>query len=455
MSGVPYALLRSATPDGVARTERRIDPIHDGLFSISSSAMWTSRNLSAKRVAAGVTGKPPMILRADPDQAWAKRQDTMWWQRRLDVLGCLRQWSVLTTEQLVAFTGHTRTGITTVLSDLFAMDLVDCGLTVHPSQSTDKTMQRTALWRASTDAASWARLREMMTTVEALSVTGGSPSAAVHHYDRHNVVTAEFALRLTELASPGAVLGDTLSHARLLTALDGRPVPATQAQTQADMTIIRSDGLRIAVETTINIGRTFADKARSWARLLQMHPLRESGLVVLFLIAPTAAGSSTTIGTAERVARKQIRAAVNEYRGTIGDPTAARIFVARWDDYFPAPELVDPHAFTRLTASSPTGDADSGFWTEAHLLDAESVAFDPADPVAPLAVIDNVRGIRSTPWWMRRQDATDLADVIIRDGGFGAGVPQLRTPAHGKDRQLAGAGYGAAGAALTPSRLRF
>ncbi|MGN7187010.1 hypothetical protein [Microbacterium enclense] len=455
MTSVPYALLRSAIPDSDHRTELRIDPVHDGLFATSSSAIWNSRKLLAKRLASGAIGKPPALLRADPESAWAARQDTMWWQRRLDVLSCLTQWCVLTIQQIAAFTGHPIGGVSRVLGELFAMDLIECGMTVHPSQSTTHALRRSSLWRTTSDREAWRRLRTMMTGVEQLSVTGGSPSNASHLYDRHNVITAEFALRLAEFGRPAALLGDTLSHARLLTALDGRPVALAHAQTQADMTIVRADGLRIAVEMTVNVNRSFATKARSWARLMQMHPLVETGLVVLFLVAPAAEGSHTSIGSTEATVRKHIRAATAEYRGTTGNPTAARMFVARWDDYFPESGQVDPQSLTKLHASSPTGtpaDADPSNWEQRALMNVE---FAPTTPLDPTAVIRNTRGIRATPHWMREGEHTDLSRVLLTAGGFRAGVPQLRTAVLGRERQPSGRGFGPVGDALTPARLQF
>ncbi|MEK6311978.1 MAG: hypothetical protein V4755_14880, partial [Curtobacterium sp.] len=271
--------------------------MYDGLFTVSSTAVWDSKSTLERKRLRGLVRRVPAMLSADPAAAWANLQPgTMWWQRHLDILGALTQWCTMTTEQIAACTGHPIAGVRRALSDLFATGLVESGLTVHPTMSTRTLLDRAALWRPGRDRKALAQLAAMLTTAERLSIGGGRRVEQVHQYDRHNVLTAELALRLSEFAAVGTVLGDSLSDIRSLTALDHMEVPPNREHMQADMTIVRPDGLRIAVETTLNFSEGFRRKARNWASMLARHPLHESGLVALFVVGRrlNSAGHSLT-----------------------------------------------------------------------------------------------------------------------------------------------------------------
>ncbi len=393
------------------------------------------------------------MLTRDPGTVDLRTQ-SMWWGRRLDVLGALMQWCTMTTEQLAACTCIPIAGVRRALSELFALDLVECGLTVHPMLSSRMLLDRAALWRPGRDRKALRRLGGMLTSAERVSLTGGRDIDVVHQYDRHNVLTAELALRLAEFAPVSTVLGDSCSNVRLLTALDGRGVPANREHMQADMTVVRPDGLRIAVEMTVNYSESFRRKARNWAALLSQHPTSESGLVVLFVVGRRLNTTGHSLAGLERGVRKAVRDATLEFRGPEHDPVRARMAVARWDDFFPGAGAVDLDRLTSLTAVRPTGNpalGDDAWWEEAGLLEPASVPFAPSDPFAPLAVIENARALRSTPRWLRDGRRPAFADQLLREGGFSAGVPRLAATLDGRARQ--DDREGAAGVAADPDRL--
>ena len=452
-------LMPSRTPDALWRSAARIDPVFDGLFTVSSTAVWDSRATLDRKRMAGLVGRVPAMLQADVAESWASLQPgSMWWQRLLDVLGALTQWCTMTTEQIAACTGHPIAGVRRTLSTLFATGLVESGLTVHPVMSTRVLLDRAVLWRPGRERKPLRRLTAMLTTAERLSVTGGRLVEQVHQYDRHNVLTAELALRLAEFTPVGTVLGDTLSDVRSLTALDGRDVPANREHMQADMTVVRPDGLRIAVEMTVNFSEGFRRKARNWASLLAQHPLRESGLVVLFVVGRRINTTCHSLMGLERGVRRAVREAALEFRGPEADPTRARMAVARWDDFFPAAGAVHACALTGLRAVTATGNlalGDDAWWEPRDLLDPASVPFVPADPIAPLAVIENARAIRGTPRWLRSGPRPSIASDLLAGGGFGAGVPMLSTTVRGGIRLQADQRPGAAGEASVPARLEL
>jgi len=446
--------LPSATPDAPWRAANRIDPIYGGLFTVSSTAVWESvRTMQAKR-RNGLVGRVPAMLNADADAAWRVPSTSMWWQRRLDVWGAVTQWCTLTTQQVAAVTGIPIAGVRRCLSELFAMGLVECGLSVHPMLSSRALLDEGAMWRPGRLPKQAARLWLMMTTAERLSVSGGRPVVPAHQFDRHNVSTAEFALRLAEFAQVGTVLGDTLSGVGGLTVLDGRGVALARANMQADMTVVRPDGLRIAVEVTVSCSPDFPRKVRNWAAVLSQHPLAESGLVVMFLLARRLDSRKRAMGATEKQVRRALREAVQEFRGAPGDPTAARMIVARWDDYFPEDGTVDVRRFLALSGHRPTGQPSAGeeaHWERVDVLDARAFPFVPADPFAPLAVIDNSRALRSTPHWLRSGGRPNITDLLLRRAGFHSGVPHLTAPIRGKAR--APHASGVAGPARVPDRL--
>jgi hypothetical protein len=154
------------------------------------------------------------------------------------------------------------------------------------------------------------------------------------------LLSAEFGLRVAEYLPVGTVMGEKMSSYDLLAGSGiGRQVLKTGAAKRADLTIVREDGLRIAVEITATVSDHFDSKVRSWAKLLAETPLKDSGLVVLFVAAESPGKIKANTDASATSIRGRIHSAIlkalKEFPGTSYDRIASRIGVATWREYFP------------------------------------------------------------------------------------------------------------------------
>lgn len=196
---------------------------------------------------------------------------------------------------------------------------------------------------------------------------------------------------------------------------DCRRPSARGARRAADATLIRTDGARIAVELTASTGPNFEAKVQRWATLLSNRRMDDSGLAVVFVVAPRS-DKAVKKGEYLTAVRKQIAARARDNPGVSFDRTASRMFVVDWRDWFPAPGRV-AQSFFALEASRPTGP-NYALWEQASILDPSDVPFTPKVPESALAVLDNLAMIRSVPNWLRTVRALELWPSSIQEIGF-------------------------------------
>jgi hypothetical protein len=293
-----------------------------------------------------------------------------------------------------------------------------------------------------------------MSYAEWVSVTGGVKFLTGGQYDRHNVLTAELALRAAEFLTIGTVLGERQAHVNTLAyTAQGLPEPPGRSQQTADAVIVRGDGLRIAVETTASVGSAgFTRKAEAWARTLSRRALDDTGLVVVFVVADrTSAEGEHGRGTLLSSVRKKVARATRLIPGTASNRTADRMFVVEWRDWFPARgEASDD--FLSLRAQRPNGPSNE--WTIADLLDGFDVPA-PARMTDPTAVIRNASGLRSVPHQLRTGPAPELHQLPVNRAGLDT-VPHIRVdPRTGELRGDITRARGGARQITVPARLRF
>ena len=452
MGGVtPLGALPSSIAGEPFRASERLDPYWDGVWQYGSHAQWLSREHADRMAAAGIAVRMPPHLRRSPSVAADRvRSD---WKEKLDLLGVLSSWRTVTAEQAAAFAGvspssasHLRT-----IGDLFALDLIDTGHVSVPAATS--AASRGALYRPSASTAFHTLIEPEMTYPEWVSVTGGTRFLTGGQYDRHNVLTAELALRLAEFVDIGTVLGERQAHVNTLAyTACGLPAPPGRSQQTADAVVVRPDGLRIAVETTASVGATgFSRKAESWSRTLARRPLQESGLVVLFVITDrtnAGAGSRHSLGS---TVRKAVSRAVRLNPGVMSNRTAERMFVVDWREWFPARHLASDD-FLTMRAERPSGV--HGEWETVDMLNALDVPTPAALPDR-LAVMRNASGLRGTPAQFRARRRPVLHDIPLHRAGFPT-VPAIEADHRtGVARDDVSRARGSAGAILPPSRLRF
>lgn len=448
-----FSDLPSATPFAVHRTSQRLDPYWDGVWQFGSHAQWVSREHVERVEAAGLATPRPKALRSDPEVAAARLGSD--WAVKLNLLGVLSSWRTVTAEQAAAFSGESAlaAGHTRAIGDLFALDLIDTG--AIGAAATGPASARGRMFRPSATKAFDKLIRPRMSYAEWVSVTGGLKFLTGGQYDRHNVLTAELALRAAEFLRIGTVLGERQAHVNTLAyAAQGLPEPPGRSQQTADAVIVREDGLRIAVETTASVGSAgFTRKAEMWARTLARRSQNDTGLVVVFVVADRTASEQGEHGRGTLLAtvRKKVARAARLIPGTASNRTADRMFVVEWRDWFPARGEASED-FLALRAQRPNGRNNE--WVIADLMDELDVQA-PTRMADPTAVISNASGLRSVPYQLRTGAAPVLHELPLKRSGLGD-VPHIRRdPRTGAPRDDLARPRGGAKRITAPTRLRF
>ncbi|PYY35873.1 hypothetical protein [Curtobacterium sp. MCBD17_030] len=110
------------------------------------------------------------------------------------------------------------------------------------------------------------------------------------------------------------------------------------------------------MEVTAATGASFEAKVERWAKLLAKHRLADSGIVVVFVVAPRP-DKHVQVKEVAVAVRKAVAKATRAYPGVNFDRTADRMFVAERTSWFPEPRHVD-RSFLALAAYKPSGPAD-------------------------------------------------------------------------------------------------
>lgn len=433
--------LTSAIPDHPLRTsERVIDPYYDDIWAPGSSAAWTTAKQATSQVARGFA-RLPARLAMPYEEAWDVLTSPTAYKRpaRLNVLGALDQWRTMTAEQLALLAGDPTiaTGRSTVMKQLFASGLVDVGIFAN-ALLTSRSAHVGTVYRPGADNEFDKKLASSLTYQEWLSVTGGLPFETRSQYDRHNLLAVELALRVAEFCHPATVLGEKLSSISALAYEGwGEHAPLQTQGRAADLTVIREDGLRVALEITANATATgFEKKVEKWASTISQRRLADSGLTVLFIVTSRPGSRNLLSDVRKRVAR-----AVKLYPGLNFDKSADRIGVVDWRDWFP--DVGEVHeGFPTLDAwfydgSAPDSDG-KGEWERRSVFDLFEFPYDPAPGRDPLQVRAGASALRATPEWLRGEPV-ESAEFVLESAGLKDAMPDAQ---HG--------GFGA----VPPRRLR-
>lgn len=453
-------MVRSRCPHVEVTTPNRLDPFWDGLWGRSSSLSWlTSATMRAHRDA-GLLRLPKTMLR---DQETAQRLVLApeGWVGRLRMLGSVDFWRTLSSEQAAVVTGDL-----TVLDfqrrvplPLFQAGLLDVGAFSGVVRNTKLPAPRTAVYRPSNTTVFDRRLAPHLTFPEWVSVTGGQPWSSASQFDRHNLLAAELGLRLFEYGDVGTVLGEKLSSIELLAGSGlGRRLPFPDRRS-ADLTIVRGDGLRIAVELTATTTGRFREKVERWARLLADRPLADSGLVVVFVIADPIERHGAAGKNNRNAAATVINQMCRQHPGWAGNRVAERIGIADWQEWFPARHVLSQH-FLDLRCLTPSGPPDR-LWQQQRWLARDTTGahvkpFDPSPSASDFtAVIGNVQSLAGIPYWARDpQSGIRMWQLMLAERDR----DRFPVPESARPERLTGAAFGSArgvsGAPQPPPRLR-
>lgn len=417
--------LPSAIADHPLRASQRVvDPFYDDIWAPGASAAWTTAKAAASQVARGVA-RLPARLSMPYDEAWETLLSPTAYKKdaRLNALAALDQWRTLTAEQIALLSGDTKiaSGRSTVMKQLFGAGLADVG-TFTNALISSRSAHVATVYRPGAHNEFDRKLAPSLTYQEWLSVTGGTPFDTKSQYDRHNLLAAELALRIAEFCSPATVLGEKLSTISALAYEGwGDHAPIQTQGRAADLTAVREDGLRVALEITANATATgFEKKVEKWAATLSNRRLADSGLVVIFVVTPRPGARNLLNDVRKRVAR-----AVKLYPGLNHDLSANRIGVVDWRDWFPGPGEVH-EGFPTLDSwfydSTTVDDEGKGEWVRRSVFDLFDLGYDPAPGRDPLEVRSGASALRATPSWLRGTPL-ETAKHVVATAGLAPAIP--------------------------------
>ena len=444
---------RGCTPGWGAA--ERLDPYWGGMWTQGSSALWVSQKLARTQQTSGLA-RMPRSLDMTAQEAREAIRSSRHFGARLAALAAIDQWRTVSVEQLAAITGweHLASPDPRSLVALFALGVLDRG-TFASALLPGAATARSTLYRPSRSDAFEKEVAPVLSWEQQVAVTGGSPWDFRRQFDRHNLLATELGLRVAQFCDVGTVIGEKLSTIDLLSGTGlGRAEVADERA--ADVTIVRGDGLRIAVELTASAGPDFKEKVRRWAKLLVERPLATSGLTVLFVEAAPhdgdyRYGSGPTVRSQVYKAVAQV---VKQFPGTGADRVADRFGVVSWSQWFPAPGTVS-RAFLTLEVDRPSGPADDR-WQRAGLLDVIDTPLEARDPAGLTAVIDNAATLLGTPHWLRAPEhAPALWPMLMETNGW-SGLP---VPPPSRSTRFSGqrpeAARGVVGATRPCERMRI
>ena len=317
-----------------------------------------------------------------------------------NLLGVVHGWKTCTPEQAAALVGRMDlwSGNAMPVATSIAAGLVETGITSIAAGRPRLLRPRTR-WEAHD------RLLKELNLGQLLAVTGGDTWASGPDTPRHNVLATELALRIAEHCDVATLLTEDYSRlgdlAGPASTQDGWTINARAA---ADFTVVRTDGLRIAVELTATTSRNLARKIESYAHLFS---IGAPGLTVLFVLAPSTAPEAPRTNQLRQRVMRLMERAVTRHPGSPYSPTAHRFGVISWDEWFPGPGLVSER-FLSLITLRPPDVAEPRHWVPSAYLDKQQVPMDlEGDGLAVsddggwvrLAEMAKLRG--STPHWLR------------------------------------------------------
>jgi hypothetical protein len=339
---------------------------------------------------------------------------------RLEALAAINLWRNVTGTQLAAFTGcrtytAPRSG---AISFLYQSGLV------HRGRFTQNARPLPTYPEVYRPAPEGPKDLPDLNYGQWLGVTLGREPIRGRNYNRHNLLTVEASLRCAEMTPIRAVLGEPASEWSVVFHDDLKP--GNQA---SDAVWVRDDGLRICVELVGRMTPTIPRKLERVAEILARDTSRS--VVFLFLVAGDGPGARTN--SLNRYLRQNVRKAGRSTMEAVLAGVQQRIFVARWDDWFPSPGHV-AREFVSLRSCQYHDESES--WIDVDLLDPFAVPFERSDDPANIETLERLPLVLGAPHWLRRpvrnefdgylqtlsgirDNLTDdeVADIINRMGG--------------------------------------
>lgn len=395
----------------------RADPFWDGIWPIGSAARWRTAVTDRQAAAAGPLPRGRSLPMDKPQAQEVFENLSLKSRNRLICASsALDSWGQMTAAQMHHMIGapalNSEGTMPRELAALYSLGAIDVG-ELETGSMHDRTLIRYGRkdhWRKI--------LTPYLTQTELMSIDGGVVGTPrIGYHDRHNTLTVEFALRCAQLLEPiAAVYGEKFSSSSMMAPQDYTTrgfTPGVHRQpARADATLVRSDGLRIVLETTANSSKSLRTKVRRWAQFLDRHPMHQMPVFVLFLAAPHPGRDGRVSSSPAAKIRDDVADELKTLSSLGPNAAAARIGVAGWEEFFPSRHEVSP-VFMDLQVRVPQGR-----WSQVSLT---QMPVQVDDPEAACAPIRSSRLLAAGPWWMRVGDHTSLVGTPadrLTDGVF-------------------------------------
>jgi len=404
----------SACPDEQLRAYNRVDPYFAAMWDDSSTGAWSSKRSAKRRYEMGITKHHTQYVEMSTQEA----QDTFlarWRGERIAEIASVMMWRTLTVEQMASIVGTNRPAKWDRDRRLmWAGELIEIGTYITPERAALPEMIR-PFRHGNFDA-----FADKLTYRERLAVTANVPWRWGGQFDRHNVITTELALRIAEYCPVSMVFGEMLAATHMVSGTDA---PAYRG---GDAVIVRPDGFKIVIESTANAGNDIRRKMEKWVDAMIASPKRDFAVCFVEMSHPDRGRSGTEVLSH---LKKFIQELAHSSMGASMAEVEQRLMYASWHDWFPAPGKLTQE-FLDLSAYRPTGPKGSP-WEKVSMVDLYDLEFSP-DSTAPSdtlvrapEVISNASLLAGVPYWLRTDQAPDIAEWILTDCGFD--VPPVRS----------------------------
>ena len=308
----------------------RIDPFHLG-FGANPSYGWQPHQRIEWRAVWHPYG-PKLLPRWVPEVVTPEGKKWTSPGGRIErVAALLLSWRILTSQQIAAFGSMDQSGTSRTLDQMMKAGLVERSKMVALYSASGAIPYLWRLRAESKEFASWFRsLPGERRASLTLGVEGGSGG-----HERHDVLVAEIALRAAEVIPRlQTVFGERATAAKVLLK------QAPKVRSRGDALIVRNDGLQIILEvTTQPMIKEVRRKIAQWARLLgERGGPNETGLVVVFVSAEYGGkGGVELLQRAFDLAMSpEVIGGDNPSPPEVMLAARASLFVAHWQDWFPA-----------------------------------------------------------------------------------------------------------------------
>lgn len=391
------AIAQSFRATAMPMTER-VDPFWDNAFHLGEQSVEWLNGPALKHYRDARPDLWKIRSSLDMQDDYALRAATAGRNRQgvVAVLSALHSWRTLTAQQLACLVGDPAltSARNVVIKSLWNLGVIEIGQ--RALRGLGHRLDD-GLWLRIGHRDAIKILRPHLTWHDWMTITGGQRWEKSKPRVRHDTYAMECALRLADHADVLTVLGEKFSTADMLGGTGAGRAPLT-IDSSADFTVVRPDGMKIAVELTSSVTPNLAAKAAKWARAIALSPFEATGLFVVFLIVGKP--DDTRVAKEIRsVVRDAIATAARSYPGTVRDRVAERIGFATWSDWFPEKHVISPAGLAMRTLL-PTGRGER-LWEPVDMLNPTQRPFTPKDPTAVVQVKELASLLGQTPAWLR------------------------------------------------------